>query len=159
MPLSEIVCFLLAAIALPALVGLACWHWRFVHCHRRIEQIITDILDARQPASFTFYESSQFMRLGLKLETLFLQQQSFKEQIATEQFNLRAILSSMVEGVMVVGLDHTIQLANTSLMSLFQLHDDPVGKSILTTLREAAIEELVSRALATGEAQTSEISL
>jgi two-component system, OmpR family, phosphate regulon sensor histidine kinase PhoR len=150
---------LLIAIALAALIALGCRHWAFARRQRRIEQIIADIVAERQPASFSFYESPRFMRLGLNLETLFVRQQTLKQQIANEQFNLRAILSSMVEGVMVVGLDHTIQLANASLMSLFQLRDDPVGKSILTTLREAPIEELVSRAFATGEAQTSEISL
>ena len=150
---------LLAVIALVALLVLACRHWSFVRRQHQIERIVADIVDERRPASFTFYESPRFMRLGLNLETLFVRQETLKQQIANERFNLHAILSSMAEGVIVVGLDHTIQLANASFRSLFQLRDDPVGRSILTALREAAVDDLVNRALVAKEAQTGEISL
>ncbi len=149
---------LLSAAALLALAVLAFRHWAFLGRQKRIEEIVADIADARQPKSFSIYESPRFMRLGLRLEKIFVTQETLHRQVTEEQGHLRAILSSMVEGVMVVGPDHSIELANASLLRLFQLREDPVGKTILSALRNLAIDQLVEAAFQTHEPGSSEIS-
>jgi len=150
---------ILSLAALLALIVLTLRHWHFVRRQQRIEQIVSDIAEERNPKAFAFYESQRFMRLGLSLEKISTTQQTLKQQIEQERFNLRAILSSMVEGVLVVRADHSIQLANTSLTSLFQLRENPTGKSLLTALRESAIDRLVEATLTTTKPQSSEIVL
>ena len=54
------------------------------------------------------------------------------------------------EGVTILDGQHVLRLANPSFVRLFDLKSDPVGQTILRTLRESAFEEMVRTALATG---------
>jgi two-component system phosphate regulon sensor histidine kinase PhoR len=82
-----------------------------------------------------------------------------RQQINEDAFNLDAILSSMTEGVMVVDRDRRIQLVNKSFNELFNLNSNPVGKTILMSLRQAAIEDVVRLTIDTSLMQSREIIL
>lgn len=149
---------LLSAAALLVLALLGVRHRRFVRRQRAIEEIVADIAAQRRPRGFAFYESPRFMRLGLELEKLFESQQALQKQAEAERLRLRIILSSMVEGVLVAGADRVIQLANASLASLFALEEEPVGRTILSALRDPAVDRLVEVTLRTGQPQAGEVS-
>ncbi len=82
-----------------------------------------------------------------------------RQQINEDAFNLDAILSSMTEGVMVVDRNRRIQLVNKSFNELFNLDSNPVGKTILMSLRQAAIEDVVRSTIETSLMQSREIIL
>jgi two-component system phosphate regulon sensor histidine kinase PhoR len=63
----------------------------------------------------------------------------------------------MEEGVMVVNDQHKLCLVNPSFIALFDLKVDPVGQTVLHTLRETAFEELISTALRTGVTQHRDV--
>lgn len=149
---------LLFTAALLALVLLGVRHWHFVRRQRAIEEIVADIAAERRPKGFAFYESPRFMRLGLELEKITQSRQALQKQAEAERFHLQAILSSMVEGVLVAGPDRVIQLANASLVSLFHLEEEPVGRTILGALRDPAVDRLVEATLQTGKPQTGEVA-
>ena len=60
---------------------------------------------------------------------------------------------------MVLDNSRTIRLVNSSFLGLFELSAAPLGRSVLQTLRNAAIEDVVRAALNTGEAEAREIIL
>jgi two-component system phosphate regulon sensor histidine kinase PhoR len=72
--------------------------------------------------------------------------------------NFRAILASMAEGVVAVDRRRVITLANPSLVRLFSLKQEPVGQSILTTLRLPLLETMMRTAIEEGTPQQEETS-
>ena len=93
-------------------------------------------------------------RLAQRIDELEAEQTRLRGQTEGEEFNLRTILASMAEGVMVVNAQHVLRLVNPSFISLFAPKGDPLGQTVLQLLREPEVEEMIAAALATGEPQT-----
>ncbi|SRR5579862_90677 len=123
-----------------------------------LERLIQALARGEQPPTFVIRGASWFARLASHIENLAGEQSRLKRQAAEEHFNLAAILSSMVEGVMVVDTGHVIRLVNDSFVTLFEVTGSPLGKTVLRALREASLEEIVRGALQSGRLQTGEIS-
>ena len=98
-------------------------------------------------------------RLEQRVEELEAEQVRLRGQTEGEEFNLRTILASMAEGVMVVDAQHVLRLVNPSFISLFAPKGDPLGQTVLQLLREPEVEEMIAAALATGEPQTREVAM
>ena len=126
---------------------------------RRLEQIVNDLAEGKRPSTFVFHGARRFTRVGLSLEKLADEQTRLKRQMSEEEFNLQAILSNMVEGVMVVDTDHVIRLVNASFMKQFHLRNSPLRQTALEALREASIEEILRATSQSGETQSQEISI
>ena len=126
---------------------------------RHLEQMVNDLAEGKMPATFVFHGARRFTRVALSLEKLAGEQTRLKRQMSEEEFNLQAILASMVEGVMVVDTSHNIRLVNASFMKLFNLRNSPVRQTALGALREASIEELLRATSQSGETQSREISI
>jgi two-component system phosphate regulon sensor histidine kinase PhoR len=134
------------------------WIWRrFARDWRHLEQLIDELASGRKPAGFVFRNGGRFARLTYPLEKIAQEQEKLHREIHDEAFNLRTILASMEEGVMVVDTHHTLRLVNPSFISLFELKGDPVGQTVLHTLRETAFEDLISAALRTGQDQRADV--
>jgi two-component system phosphate regulon sensor histidine kinase PhoR len=119
-------------IALVAAVVLSGWRWR-----------------ARQLAQA---QQEEIARLSADLETL-------RRSQSAEAANLRAILASMAEGVMVVDSAHIVRLANRPLLDLLDLRSAPEGVSVLQSVRDISFEEIVTDTLKNGEPRQAEVSL
>lgn len=126
---------------------------------RQLEKMVNDLAEGKKPGTFVFRGARRFTRVSLNLEKLADEQRRLKRQICEEEFNLQAILSSMVEGVMVVDNHHVIRLVNASFLKLFNLRSSPLLQSVLAALREASLEEILRAASQTGETQSKEISI
>ena len=126
---------------------------------RRLERMVDDIIEGKKPGTIIFHGARRFMRMALKLEKLTDEQLRLKRQISEEEFNLQAILSSMVEGVMVVDNNHVIRLVNASFIKLFNIRNSPIRQTALSVVREASVEEILRATTQTGETQWREISL
>ncbi len=94
----------------------------------------------------------EILRLSAELEQLRRGQNA-------EAANLRSILASMTEGVMLVDGAHIIHLANRSLVDLLELRADPSGQSVLQSVRDISFEEIVTESLASGVPQQAEVLL
>jgi two-component system phosphate regulon sensor histidine kinase PhoR len=134
------------------------WIWRrFAVDWRHLEQLLDELAAGRKPEGFVFRHGGRFARLTHPLEKIAEERDKLNREIHDEAFNLQTILASMEEGVMVVDAQHTLQLVNPSFVSLFDLKSDPVGQTVLRTLRETAFEELITKALQTGQAQRGDV--
>ncbi len=142
-----------------ALLLLGIWLWRSVlRPVGDMSSIIRALANGERPPTFIIHGSRSFARMASDLESIAGEQSRLRKQAAEERFNLNAILSSMVEGVMVVDTGHVIQLVNESFEKLFELTGNPLGKTALRAVRDASIEEIVRSALQSGQLQTREIS-
>jgi two-component system phosphate regulon sensor histidine kinase PhoR len=109
--------------------------------------------------SFVFHRAPEFMRMALDLEAISDERRKLRKIADEEKFNLVAILTSIADGLMVVDETHTIQLANDAFTTLFPEVKNPVGQTVLSTLRNAEIQRLVAASIEFGEQRSAEIVL
>jgi two-component system phosphate regulon sensor histidine kinase PhoR len=84
-------------------------------------------------------------------------QQKFAQLIADEDFSLRAVLGSMVEGVLVANRDLTIRLANDRLSKMFSLSGNPVGRTVMEAFRNHVLHQMAKRTAETEAPQYAEL--
>ena len=81
-------------------------------------------------------------------------------QITEDRTRLAAILSSMVEGVLVLDCRGTVLLVNSVLERMFGLHaQEAVGRSCFEVLRHHPLNELIKTVLETRTHQSQEVVL
>ncbi len=79
--------------------------------------------------------------------------------LRAERDLLAGILDGMGEGVLLVGRDERIVLANQALRGMALIGDDAVGRLVLEAIRNAALKEALDEARAGGEPFAREIEL
>lgn len=84
--------------------------------------------------------------------------QQLDRQIADEGFSLRAILSGMVEGVLITDRSQRIRLVNEALVQLFDLRTSPVNRSVLEVFRKHELQKALDDAFAGAGPQRLELS-
>ncbi len=80
-------------------------------------------------------------------------------QITDEGFSLRAILSSMVEGVLIADRSQRVRLYNEALLRLFALTDSPLNRPVIEVFRKHELQNALEAALREGLPQEIEISI
>jgi two-component system phosphate regulon sensor histidine kinase PhoR len=68
-------------------------------------------------------------------------------ELASDRARMEAILSGMIEGVLVVDDHGRVQLANGAAQRLLHLDDDPAGRHYLEIVRNPAIKQQITAAL------------
>jgi two-component system, OmpR family, phosphate regulon sensor histidine kinase PhoR len=145
-----------------ALVLAAFWiqaRRRFLLHWRRLGKVLDALGEGREPGSYVFLNGGRFEEISPRLQKLAQEQARLRKLAEDERFNLRTILGSMEEGVMVVDSRLRLQRANPSFLQLFGLHDAPVGQSVLKALPVSEFEEMIVAALETAEPQAREVAL
>jgi two-component system, OmpR family, phosphate regulon sensor histidine kinase PhoR len=85
--------------------------------------------------------------------------QQLDQQIAAEGFSLKAILSSMVEGVVITDRAQRIRLANDSLERMLGLKQSPVDRTIIEVFLNPELQQAIEKTLFDGIARTIELPL
>ena len=85
--------------------------------------------------------------------------QQLDQQITDEGFSLKAILSSMVEGVVVTDRAQRIRLVNDSLQRMFELAQPPINRSVIEVFFNHELQHAVEQTLFDGIPRKIEISL
>lgn len=85
--------------------------------------------------------------------------QQLDQQIAAEGFSLKAILSSMVEGVVITDRTQRIRLVNESLQRMLDLSQSPVNRTVLEVFFQPELQKAVEKTLFDGVARTIELTL
>jgi two-component system phosphate regulon sensor histidine kinase PhoR len=150
---------------LPTLIlislGALWWHSyvRFQRHWRRLIKVLDALGAGREPGSYIFLDGGRFEDLSEGLQKVAREQDRQRKLAEDERFNLRTILSSMEEGVMVVDSRRVIQRVNPSFLTLFRLRSAPIGQTVLQSLRQTDFEEMVVAALRTADPQAREVTL
>ena len=152
----------LAGAGLLALLVAAALSWLAAQLTSRRLREFTDIarhmaagsLSARTRAS----GRDEIAALGTALDQLAASLSRTLDSLRGERDLLTGILSSMSEGVLVVGDDRRIVLTNPALRAMLLTGPDPVGKNVLHVIRNADLIALLEDA-AQGVAPEMELDL
>jgi two-component system phosphate regulon sensor histidine kinase PhoR len=85
--------------------------------------------------------------------------QQLDQQLADDGFSLRAILSSMVEGVFITDRAQRIRLINDSLQHLLDLHQPALHRTVIEVFRNHRLQQAVEQTLQDGVTRRLETSL
>ena len=91
------------------------------------------------------------------LKEIARRQREIAQHIADEDFSLRAILASMVEGVLIADSKMQIQLANERLRQMFSLPKSPMDRTVMEVFRNHLVHQVIRKSLDTGEPQSAEL--
>jgi two-component system phosphate regulon sensor histidine kinase PhoR len=81
------------------------------------------------------------------------------ESLARDRARMEAILSSMIEGVLVVDEQGRLQLVNDAARRILKLEQGAINHSYVEAIRHPGIVEHIARALAGGETSALELSV
>ncbi|MFH0872498.1 MAG: ATP-binding protein [bacterium] len=151
---SQVNGFLLAAFLSALLLGLL---FAYILSRFLSQPILEMASVSRRMAEGDFHKKVRGIRGGRELAELGFAINRMAEEISRtirevtlQRGNLEAILLGMNEGVMVLDRSERIVLMNPSLKESFSLGSPPEGKTLMEALRNAKIQEIVSRAMAQG---------
>jgi two-component system phosphate regulon sensor histidine kinase PhoR len=85
--------------------------------------------------------------------------QQLDRQVTDEGFSLRAILSSMVEGVLIADRSQRVRLVNDALINLLSLRESPLNRPVIEVFRKHELQKALETALVEGTPQEIEITL
>lgn len=78
-------------------------------------------------------------------------------RIADEDFSLRAILSGMIEGVLIADRNLRIRLTNDRLRQMFALPKSPVDRTVMEVFRNHLLHQVIQQTLETDEPRSVEL--
>ena len=99
---------------------------------------------SRRPA---IYSKDEIGNLAAALSYMSAELRKNIETITQEVTRLDTILSSIFEGIVVTNAREEIILMNPALRKMFMVDSNPVGKKILETLRNSAVQKIVDQIL------------
>jgi two-component system phosphate regulon sensor histidine kinase PhoR len=80
-----------------------------------------------------------------------------QREAADARFDLRAIMAGMEDGVLVSDHRHLITLVNPALLQIFGLKAEPIGETVLSTLRLPMLQTMIEGVLQDGAPQQAEV--
>jgi two-component system phosphate regulon sensor histidine kinase PhoR len=104
-------------------------------------------------------DEEELAALALALNRLAETAEAQFAAVRGERDQLKAILASMAEGVLVVGVDGRALLANPAFLQLFDLSGEVAGKTVLELLRQPELARIVDDTLRLGQPQSGQIEL
>ncbi|MBA2586058.1 MAG: PAS domain-containing protein [Chthoniobacterales bacterium] len=149
----------IVALALGGIWALVFWiRNRFVQPWLALEKIVDDVRNTRQPNTYLIEGNKEARRVALALEDVFQRQRALAEKVGESEFNVSTILDAMEDGLVVVDQNARIRLANPAFRRLFDLSNIGTNATLIETLRDPSVEELVQSTLATGQPRSHLIS-
>lgn len=146
--------------ALMAMSGLLWWlEWRI---SRALPELVAgaEILEAGDFSHRVALPTDpELARIGRFLNRVAEEAETRIEELETERGHLRAVVSSMGEGVLVTDSEGFVWLANTAFNEIFDIRGDTSGRSPLELTRQTQLEDLIVSTLVKGMGSTTEIQL
>ena len=168
-PLSQLQALrgrLAAAMALAALAAgvaiLLTSLWIDRHLFQPLARLIVETKDliGGRVRRVKVPDEDELAPLGIALNRLAETAEAQFAAVRDERDHLKAILSSMSEGVLVVGGDGRARLVNPAFRVLFDLHqEDVTGRPVLELIRQTELARIVDDTLRLGDSQGGQIDL
>jgi two-component system phosphate regulon sensor histidine kinase PhoR len=151
---------LLAALA-GGLASLVISLWIDRHVFRPFYRLVKGASDlaSGRARRVEIPDEEELAALALALNRLAETAEAQFAAVRGERDQLKAILASMAEGVLVVGADGRALLANPAFFKLFDLSGEVAGKTVLELLRQPELARIVDDTLRLGEPQNGQIEL
>ncbi|MDD5200311.1 MAG: ATP-binding protein [Terrimicrobiaceae bacterium] len=139
---------MIAAILLAAAAPLAGWLlWRsWVRPLLDLRDLIRAIANDEPHAPIVRSSLRPFTQISADLGRVADRQRRQRRQLADEGFSLRAILGSMIEGVIIVDPPQRIRLANDALHTMFELTQPPINRTVIEVFHHPELAAAIERA-------------
>jgi two-component system phosphate regulon sensor histidine kinase PhoR len=133
---------LITLVVIGAIVFAARRKW--VAPWSQIDRLVRQVGRGEQPKTFLVGGSSEARRVGVALEEILKRQRALDRQVAERASGQEAIFSAMQDGLLVLDGDRRIALFNRAFQSLFNVGENTLGAPLLETVREPALQDLIS---------------
>lgn len=148
-----------ALLGLAVLAAAALIHIRVIQPYRELREAIRRLADRDFRPLLLNSRQGVFAGTAGHVRKISELLQQLDQQITDEGFSLRAILSSMVEGVLITDRAQRIRLVNEPLHLMFDLKQSPVGRTVIEVFRNHQLQQAIEQALTDGKPRRIEISL
>jgi two-component system, OmpR family, phosphate regulon sensor histidine kinase PhoR len=143
--------FWLVLIGAAALQATMVWR-RVLLLRREVRKLVTNGTLSRE------FRGPRILReIHQDLQEIAKRQLQITRQIAEEDFSMRAILASMVEGVLIADGNMLIRLTNDRLQQMFSLPRPPVERTVMEVFRNHLLHQVIQQTLDTDEPRSVEL--
>lgn len=144
-------------ILVAALLALA-WGWTMVYRPlKQVRRLVSDLAEGKVPAGFVARGSLGIEDIITNLDKISDRLQGLSSKAEREKYNLRTILGSVSEGVVITDPDGIIRLANRSFLEMFGLTTFPIGQTFMETTRLPEVARAAEETFAEAGGRSLEI--
>jgi len=112
------------------------WGWTMIYRPLlQVRRLVRDLAEGRISAGFVARGSLGLEEIIQNLDKISDRLQGLSSKAEREKYNLRTILGSVSEGVVITDPEGIIRLANRSFLEMFGLTTFPIGQTFMETTR------------------------
>jgi two-component system, OmpR family, phosphate regulon sensor histidine kinase PhoR len=125
---------------------------------RELEHLLTRIGRGEQPPTFLLGGITQARRVGLALEQLLARQRELDRQVSKDAAEVRAVLTALTDGLLVVDSSQHILICNPAFEQLYGQSRIATGTALLDIVRDSDVIEPIRAALDQARARVAEVT-
>jgi two-component system phosphate regulon sensor histidine kinase PhoR len=149
----------IVAIALLLVAAAAFFLQRlYLRPWQELERLLTRIGRGEQPRTFLLSGTAHARRVGLALEQLLARQRALDRQVSKDAAEVRAVLSALTDGLLVVDSTQHILICNPAFEKLYGQSPIAPGTPLLDIIRDSDVIEPIRAALDQAKARVAEVS-
>ena len=134
------------------------WLWAMVYRPiLQIRRLVRDLAEGREPAGFVARGAWGLGEAIVNLDRLAERLRGISSRAQREKFNLRTIVGSLSEGVVITDPEGKIRLANRGFIGMFGLSDLPLGLTLMESIRLPEVARAVDETLSERKGRGIEI--
>ena len=136
----------------------AAWGWAMVYRPlQQVRRLAQDLAAGKKPGGFVARGSLGLEEIIVDLDRISGRLEGISSLAEREKYNLRTILGSLSEGVVITDPQGIIRVANRSFAEMFQLASPPVGQTFLESTRLPEVAQAAEETYARGAGRSLEI--
>jgi two-component system phosphate regulon sensor histidine kinase PhoR len=144
-------------IVVAALLAVA-WFWGWVYRPLlQVRRLVRDLAEGRDSAGFVARGALGLEGIITDLDKISDRLQGLSFKAEREKYNLRTILGSVNEGVVITDPEGIIRLANRSFLEMFGLPTFPIGQTFMETTRLPEVARAAEETFAEAGGRSLEI--
>jgi len=149
----------IVAIVLLLLVAAAFFLQRlYLRPWQELEHLLTRIGRGEQPPTFLLSGTAHARRVGLALEQLLARQRALDRQVSKDAAEVRAVLTALTDGLLVVDSAQHILICNPAFEKLYGQSPIAPGTPLLDIIRDSDVIEPIRAALDQAKVRAAEVS-
>jgi len=112
------------------------WLWALVYRPiLQIRRLVRDLAEGKEPTGFVARGAWGLGAVIVDLDRVAERLRGISSKAQRDKFNLRTILGSLTEGVVITDPEGMIRLANLSFLGMFHLYEFPLGQTFMESIR------------------------
>src|SRR2546430_7453934 len=125
---------------------------------RELEHLLTRMGRGEHPPTFLLGGITRARRVGLALERLLARQRELDRQVSKDAAEVRAVLTALTDGLLVVDSSQHILICNPAFEQLYGQSRIATGTALLDIIRDSDVIEPIRAALDQARARVAEVT-